>query len=154
MEIAAGQNNFRPVAFRRFDLGNAGVFRHKDRGRDAEKPGGQRDALRVVSGACGGDAPYPFVRRKQGQPVVRAAYLKRPGALLILALQHNVRAQPNAPGNAVARNNRRVMRRRLHPRQGGFNCGKRDVHGSYNTETVKKSQGESTQAALPVDLRR
>ena len=108
--------------------------------------------LRVVPSACGGDSSSPFVRRELREPVVRAAYLKRAGALLVLALQHDICARPDAPGGAVTRDDRRVVRDGLDAGQSGFNRGKRDIHRSYHTSAAKKSQGEGTQAAKPVDF--
>ena len=62
-------------------------LRHEHRGRGAEQPGGERDALRVVAGAGGDHAAGPLGVGQPRDARVGAADLERAGALQVLALE-------------------------------------------------------------------
>ena len=138
--VAVVAQHLRAVAFGGGALGGGRVVRHHHRGLHAEQRSGQRDGLRMVARREGDHAAGTLLRRELRDRVVGAADLEGADALLVLALEEELRA-----GQRVSR--ARAQHRRAVSHAGNALVGagdvvegdrKRGVHGAH-----RSSRGDS-----------
>jgi hypothetical protein len=98
LERLAREHDLGAVLRGRDLLRERGVDGHVDARGHAERRRGERDALGVVAGARGDDAPCTLGVRQRGHAVDRAAQLEGAGALQVLGLEQHARARPARDG--------------------------------------------------------
>ncbi|CAB4750028.1 unannotated protein [freshwater metagenome] len=90
----AGESHVSAVGEGRLHLRDRGAFGHEHGRPYAEKLGGKRHALRMITGTRGNDTPPPLLFREERNPVVGAADLEGPGALEVLGDEMHPAADP------------------------------------------------------------
>jgi hypothetical protein len=134
LDAGAVQHDVGPVAAGRRDLGQRGRLRHEHRGLDAERRGGEGDALGVIARAGHHHAPGPVLLGQPGQPGEPAAGLERPGALQVLALQ--VHRAADLLGQHPGVQQRRGRDRAPHQLAGGGHIVGADGEGRHGSSVA------------------
>src|SRR5690606_10467466 len=113
-------------------------------GRRSKQPRGFRDALRVIAGRGGDDAPGALAVAQRGDGVVGAAKLERTGALQVFALQIDPPACNLVEGGAGKQRRANRLRRNALRRNTNIVDG-----GGHHSARIKPRETETLHQDSP-----